>query len=288
MFKPGGTLVGVRGTMAGRVINTKTNEDRDPLGQWTVTYPKGKSNSIIVVISVHQVYKGGSEEATAYLQQQADCYKKYKKVINQRDQLCKDLIKVLKRNVEKNHKIILCADINDDASIEFDNQWNCMIFQVGMRNIHEEKQKGILPRGRRMLDMIAVSGNINNNNSVIRAKILVQIITLMKDLTNEVKPDVIKHIVRRFMTKNAKKRETYVNTLTTLCREAKIGEKVNNMMMRVKKHLENLKQKEQEIGTERGKEKDESLNIEKVLQKIDTKRYQLMIAVEKKVEEREV
>ena len=44
---------------------------------------KGKGGTTISVFSVYQVLcKGDSGENTAYLQQQADCYEKYKKVVN--------------------------------------------------------------------------------------------------------------------------------------------------------------------------------------------------------------
>ena len=64
-------------------------------------------------------------------------------------------------------------------------------------------------------------------------------------------------------------------------REAKLGEKVQTMMKRVKQHLTNIKGKKIEIGSEIGKDKEERDLIEKELQKLDTKRVQLMVAAEK-------
>ena len=142
-----------------------------------VTHLKGKGNALISIVSVYQVCKNGDKgEVTAYLQQQADCYDKYKKVVNPRDQLCKDLQPVLKNLIKKGHKIIVCADINDDAGQEFDNQWNRMMKLLNMRNIHQIRHADHpLPRtyvrGRRTLDMIAISENITNDH-IIRAGIL--------------------------------------------------------------------------------------------------------------------
>ena len=46
VFKPGGTMVGVRGNLSGRFINKRENEDRDPLGRWTISSGQGCCHSI--------------------------------------------------------------------------------------------------------------------------------------------------------------------------------------------------------------------------------------------------
>ena len=147
IFKPGGTLVGVRGTMSGRILQVKNDEAKDPLGRWSVIHLKGKGNTVVSIFSVYQVCKNGDKgEATAYLQQQADCYEKFKKIVNPRDQLCKDIHPVIRKLIEKGNKVIICADINDDAGNENNNQWNRMMENLKLRNIHQEKHQGqVLP-----------------------------------------------------------------------------------------------------------------------------------------------
>ena len=57
--------------------------------------------------------------------------------------------------------------MNDDAGQDFSNQWNNMMKELGLQNIHEEKHEGHpLPRtydrGKRCIDIIACSEGITN------------------------------------------------------------------------------------------------------------------------------
>lgn len=298
IFKPGGTMIGIRGTKSGRILKLTNDKSKDSMGRWTIAHLKGKGNTIVSIISAYQVCKNGEKgEATAFLQQQADCYEKHKRVVNPRDQLCKDLQPVLQALIEKRNKVILCADMNDDAGMENNNQWNRMLRMLNMRNIHQELHQGCeLPRtyirGKRTLDMIAVSENISKDQ--IRCTGILPFHSLMAsdhrplyidvytdDLFGECQHDAIKHTFRRFTTKNVKKCEMYVNTLSTLMRKAKIGEKVNTMLKKVHSHLNKLQKKGVEIGNEMNEDAEARKEIEIEFQKLDTKRVQLMIAAEK-------
>ena len=52
-----------------------------------------------------------------------------------RDKIIKDLQKVLIRTIEENHKVILTADINEDAGYEFKTKLNDMMQEIGLCNI---------------------------------------------------------------------------------------------------------------------------------------------------------
>ena len=89
-------MVGVRGQLSGRVINSTMSDGKDDLGRWTIAHLKGRGNSVISIISVYQVCENGDTgRNTAYLQQQTDFLEKYGRLVNPRTQLCKDLEKVL-------------------------------------------------------------------------------------------------------------------------------------------------------------------------------------------------
>ena len=83
--------------------------------------------------------------------------------------MCKDLKKALHYLNENSHKVIICADINDDAGHEFTHQWNNIMEEAGMRHVlqsvHNQRS---LPRtydrGVRCLDSIMVSENIQNDH----------------------------------------------------------------------------------------------------------------------------
>ena len=204
---------------------------------------------------------------------------------------------MLQKLIESGNKLILCADMNDDAGVEHNNQWNRMLLMLKTRNIHQELHQSFeLPRtyirGKRTLDMIAVSENIRNDQ--IRCTRMLPFYSLMAsdhrplyidlytdELFGECGHDSIKHTFRRFTTKNVKKCEVYVNTLSTLMREAKLGEKVHSMLKRVKTHINQIQQKGIEIGNKSGDDEKARNEIEVELQKLDTKRTQLMVAAEK-------
>ena len=177
IFKPGGTMVGTRGNWSGRTIHITSDKAKDKLGRWSVTHLRGKNNTTITILSIYQVcsrgYEGGN---TAYLQQQADIYKLKGRFRDPRNELCKDLRTVLQQLNEQQHKIIICADINDDVGYEYNNLWNQTMEEAGMRHVlstlHEQRP---LPRtydrGVRCLDTIMVSDNIHNDH-ILRAGIL--------------------------------------------------------------------------------------------------------------------
>ena len=66
---------------------------------------------------------------------------------------------------EKGHKIIICADLNDDVGFEYKHQWNEIMQEAGMRHvlksIHgDRKLPRTYDRGVRCLDTIMASENI--------------------------------------------------------------------------------------------------------------------------------
>ena len=176
VYKPGGTLLATRGHWSGRLIQPKHDSSQDPLGRWSVIHLKGKNNTIISIFSVYRVCADYTGENTAYIQQQNDIYTRYQRIIDPRRQIVKDLQQVVVKLIQENHKVIINADINDDAGVEFTNQWNAMLEEVGMRNIVQCKHNNrslhrTYDRGRRCLNCIAVSENIRNDD-VIRCGIL--------------------------------------------------------------------------------------------------------------------
>ena len=127
--------MGLRGNWSGRHMNLTKDPTKDNLGRWTSMYLRGKHDSIITIVSVYQVCKGREAgENTAYMQQQTDLFTARNRYVDPRTTLCKDLKKVLQKLNEKRHKIILCADINDDVGAEYCNQWNNMMVETGMRH----------------------------------------------------------------------------------------------------------------------------------------------------------
>ena len=102
IFKPGGTMIGTRGNWSGRAIQLPNDQSKDKIGRWTVTHLRGKSSSIITVLSVYQVcHNGETGENTAYLQQQADLYAIKGNILDPRKELCKDLKKTLTLSRQK-------------------------------------------------------------------------------------------------------------------------------------------------------------------------------------------
>ena len=177
IFKSEGTMMGTRGNWSGRVINIQNDPAKDKLGRWTATHIRGVKDTILTIISVYQVCSGGGTgDNTAYLQQQTYLYKERGRHLDPRNAICKDLRKVLQHLNECKHKIIICADINDDVGHEFQNQWNSVMEEAGMQHIiqtmHDHRA---LPRtydrGKRCLDTIMISDNIEND-SLLRSGIL--------------------------------------------------------------------------------------------------------------------
>ena len=115
IYKPGGTMICTNGQWSGRNIYLKRDYTVDPLGRWTVKHMRGKDDTIISIFTVYRVCPEGDGINTAYIQQQNDLYDKHHRIMDPRDQIIKDLQKVLIRTIEENHKVILTADINEDA-----------------------------------------------------------------------------------------------------------------------------------------------------------------------------
>lgn len=135
VFKPGGTMVCVRGQWSGRKMHIKNDPAIDPPGRWTVAHIKGKGNTIISVFSVYRVCANDTGENTTYVQQQNDLYEKHKRIIDPQQRFIKDLKNVIVQLTQNNHKIIISADINNDAGYEFNNHWNTMMKEARLRNI---------------------------------------------------------------------------------------------------------------------------------------------------------
>ena len=162
-------MINTRGHWTGRLMNIKHTYAGDPLGRWTVIHMKGKGDTIVSIFSIYGVCNNIDGSNTAYVQQQNDLYDKHKQILDPRMQIIKDIQPVLAQLVEKGHKIIVDADINDDAGCEFDNRWNSMMQELGLRNIiqsqhHNKPLQSTYDRGKRCLDVIAVSGNIESKH----------------------------------------------------------------------------------------------------------------------------
>lgn len=88
--------------------------------------------------------------------------------------------------------------------------------------------------------------------------------------------------MRRFTTKNVKTCNKYVETLTNLIEEARLGDKVKEKCNGVQKYLDKLKEGKRSSGEDTQEEKKILHKIENELQKLHVKRCQLMKAAEKK------
>ena len=287
-YKPGGTMTLVRGTISGRSVEVEASIKGDNLGRWTSTHMRCKGNHILTIISTYRVNPfNAAGDNTIYQQQQADYLKKRKRVIDPRDQICKDLEAYLMQLLEHNHKIILCADANDDMNQPKKGMWNMMLAKTGMRNVHSSKHpERKLPRtynkGSKCIDIIAVSENIPDE-AIKRAGILPFYSMNATDhrpmyvdidrqiLFGDIKPDQTKATYRRFNTNNVKKCDTYIKNLDRMFEENRIYKKVSNLHQRAMKLLA-------EEG-ESGDNKEQLITEIKVLEK---KRSQLMIGAERK------
>ena len=167
---------------------------------------------------------------TTYVQQQNDLYKKHGRIVDPRLQIVKDLQPILINLIQKGHKVIVNADINDEAGREYSHQWNKMMEETGMRNIIQNKhQNRALPRtydrGKRCLDIIAVSENIQNNE--IRSCGILPFYSVSASdhrplyvdfkastLFDETTPDTTNQTYRRFTTKNTYKCGKYIQHLS--------------------------------------------------------------------------
>ena len=297
VFKPGGTMINVRGHWAGRIIKFRNDTSADPLGRWTVSHMKGKGNTIVSIFSVYRVCSYDQGDNTVYIQQQNDIYNQYKRIMDPRQKIIKDLQRKLLDLIAKGHKVIIAADINDDAGFEFKNHWNTMMEEIGMRNVIQGKHnKRSLPRtydrGKRCLDLLAVSNNIQDKE-IVRCGILpfyslgasdhraLYIDIATESLFEDETPDPTNHTFRRFTTKNTYKCNKYIEALTNLFKEAQIFKKIKEVKSEIEQFIENLEKEGRHIGTETDGQLLDKQALEAKLQKLDTKRYQLMIAAER-------
>ena len=191
---------------------------------------------------IYQVCKGKSGKNTDFLQQQADCQERYKKVVNPRNRFCMDLQPIVRILIEKGHKVITCRDVNDDAELENNNQCNRMISQQGMIIVLQAMHKGVkLPkvykRGRRVLNQIAISPNIKKSH-IIRAEIPPLYTTTasgyrapfidinIHDLYDgDSQQDVLKHTFQRFIAKTVKKSRHILTHYQHCARKQKLDKK---------------------------------------------------------------
>ena len=295
-FKPGGTMIGTKGTWSGRCITIENDYTKDNIGRWCSIHLQGKRGQIITILSIYQVCKHEVGKNTAYIQQQADLIKQHTRILDPREQLCKDLQKVIEKLNQNQHKIIICADINDDAGIEFQNKWNDLLEITGMRNIHQSiHQNQVLPRtydqGKRCLDMIATSSNIQDE--MIKRAGFLPFYTLnasdhrplyididINQLFDEVIPDTTKTSYRRFNTKNIKKCNQYIQLLDQYFEESRMYKKMANIRKEINAYLkENTKEKKPNCTTEQEMTKKK---ITDTLETLDHKRWELMMAAEKR------
>ena len=206
--------------------------------------------------------------------------------------------KALKQLMEKNHKVILSADMNDDVGMEFRNQWNSVMEEAGMRHVLQGMHNNrSLPRtynrGVRYLDTIVVSENIPHEHikhsgilpfySVSASDHRALYIDLdANHLFNDISIDTTKHTYRRFTAKNVKKCEIYLNQLTNLMGEARIFQKIKDIKKDIKTFLTELEKSKRHSGNEIEEQQRTKLELHQRLQTLDTKRCQLILAAEKK------
>ena len=67
IFKPGGTLLGVKGMWSGRCINLDKDYTKDILGRWCSMHMQGKGGKIITIVSAYRVRKQETGKNTAYM-----------------------------------------------------------------------------------------------------------------------------------------------------------------------------------------------------------------------------
>ena len=302
-FKPGGTLMGIRGNWSGRIIHLQNDPTKDTLGRWTTMHLKGKNDTIITIMSVYQVCQGGElGDNTAYIQQQTDLFHARGRYLDPRTTMCKDLKKVLKSLNEREHKIIICADINDNVGSEFKTQWNSIMEEAGMRHgIQTMHGNRPLPRtydrGIRCLDTIMLSENIKDDNILVSGILpfysvnasdhrALYIDLNAKTLFEDTTPDLTKHTYRQFTTKNVKKSEIYLNTLTNYMGKAQLFRKVNEAKQDIKEFQKELKKSGTYIGAETKQQLQKKKLLQHRIETLDNKRCQLMLAAEKNVDAR--
>ena len=297
-YKPGGTLIGTKGSIAGRIIKIKNDTTSDTMGRWSVLHMKGAGKTIVSLLTVYRVCSGNGGSNTSFIQQQNDLFERHKRLIDPRKQLLKDLQPKILKLIRNDHKVILTSDINDEAGAEFNHGWNIMMNELGLRNIIQTNhQKRTLPRtydrGSRCLDIIAVSENIKPQD-ILRCGIM-PFYTLSAsdhralyiDLNTDtifgiVSPDLTNHTHRRFTTRNVYKCRKYIESLTQLVQEARLIDKVKEIEKDILHFLKELKDSGKDIGSETEQQQQIKEAIEIRLQILDKKRYQLMIAAERK------
>ena len=103
-----------------------------------------------------------------------------------------------------------------------------------------------------------------------------------KYLFQDVTIDTTKHTYRRFTTKNVKKCDKYLNELNNLMGEARLFQKVREVKKDIQTFLMELQQSGRYIGYETSEQRQKKVNLQQRIQSLDTKRYQLMKAAEKK------
>jgi hypothetical protein len=110
--KPGGTLLGITGSLSSRVIDKFS----DDMGRWCGVTLLGKQAKKYTIICAYQVplVTGTSGPSTSHTQQLLML--KLANRVNQqlRHHFCKDLAYLLQERIKEDHKIILMGDFNDE------------------------------------------------------------------------------------------------------------------------------------------------------------------------------
>jgi zinc-binding in reverse transcriptase/Endonuclease/Exonuclease/phosphatase family len=160
--KPGGTLIGVTGPLAGRVIRS----DVDKYGRWTRVDLLGRDGRIVSVLCAYQVVQesGNHGDQTTYSQQVRLMRLDGNLSPDPRFQFIQDLTALVKSLKASNHDIILMGDFNESIGTN----------PAGMASVMTkgdlvdsfcychglQQEKPTYARGRKRVDYILVSSRL--------------------------------------------------------------------------------------------------------------------------------
>ena len=158
-WKPGGTLIGITGNLAGRV----RNHTLDKYGRWLQVELLGRNGRMITIICAYQVVqeKGEHGARTTYSQQVRMMRLDSIHDPDPRKIFIRDLKALVRQLKTSNHDIILMGDFNESIGTK-PEEMASVITAGQLTNVHcfkhgIEKEKPTYARGSKRVDYILVS-----------------------------------------------------------------------------------------------------------------------------------
>ena len=254
-FKPGGTMIITSSAWSGRRIRDYNEpKSQDKFGRWTTTHLRGQEGKKVSIINWYRVIDDRHNTKainTIYLQQLNDLERAYKRVMDPRKSITKDLENYIRDLATRGHTIILTGDTNEHLQAP-NNVIQKMLDDLNMDNIMIEYHPEIqLPttydRGENCLDIIAGTKDVTAMTQSTGylpfyepfcTDHRVGYIDLDKTkIFGILKNDTTKAFFHGFNTKNVRKCDQYLHALEDQFETHQIFNKVQDLKSQVNNYL---------------------------------------------------